>query len=185
MPGLRRHIFPQLELHTRARPGRSYRYKTLVEMLDRAAERYGARPALDSRTPSGQRTSISYRELHDRAQRAGLLLDTRGIKPGDRVLLIAENSPDWVIAYFAILYAGAVAVPLDHLISADELAAVSRIAEPRAALISAACSKRLGKAVGDAMSGIVEMELGELQRPFMLRANRPPRSRSNAARWHR
>ena len=169
MPGLRRHIFPQLELHTRARPGSSYRYKTLVEMLDRAAERYGARPALDSPTPSGQRTSISYRELHDRVQRAGLLLGTRGIKPGDRVLLVAENSPDWVIAYFAILYAGAIAVPLDHLISADELAAVSRIAEPRAALISAACSKRLGKSVGEAMSGIVEMELGDLQRPFMLR----------------
>jgi long-chain acyl-CoA synthetase len=169
MPGLRRHIFPQLELHTRARASGSYRHKTLVEMLDRAAERYGASPALESHSPSGQRTSISYRELRDRAHRAGLLIGTRGIKPGDRILLIAENSPEWVIAYFAILYAGAVAVPLDHLISADELAAVSRIAEPRAALISAACAKRLGKSVREAQRGIVEMELGDLQRPFMLR----------------
>jgi long-chain acyl-CoA synthetase len=168
MPGLRRHIFPQLELHTRARPSGSFRHKTLIEMIDRAAERYGAQAALDSRTQSGQRTSISYREMRDRAHRAGLLLGTRGIKPGDRVLLIAENSPEWVIAYFAILYAGAVAVPLDHLISPEELAAVSRIAEPRAALISAACAKRLGKAVREAASGIVEMELGDLQRPFML-----------------
>ncbi len=168
MPGLRRHIFPQLELHTRARPSGSFRHKTLVEMLDRAAERYGAQAALDSRSQSGQRNSISYREMRDRAYRAGLLLGTRGIKRGDRVLLIAENSPEWVIAYFAILYAGAVAVPLDHLISPDELAAVARIAEPRAALLSAACAKRLGKAVGEATSGIVEMELGDLQRPFML-----------------
>jgi long-chain acyl-CoA synthetase len=170
MPGLRRHIFPQLELHTRARPGGSFRYKTLVEMLDRAAERYGARPALDSRNPSGQRTSISYRELRDSAHRAGLMLGTRGINPSDRVLLIAENAPEWVVAYFAILYAGAVAVPLDHLISAEELATISRIAEPRAALVSPACARRLGKAVRTAMPGIVEMELGELERPFVLRA---------------
>ncbi len=170
MPGLRRHIFPQLELHTRARPGGSFRYKTLVEMLDRAAESYGARPALDSRNLAGQRTSISYRELRDSAHRAGLMLGTRGIKPGDRVLLIAENAPEWVIAYFAILYAGALAVPLDHLISADELATISRIAEPRAALVSLACARRLGKAVRTAMPGIVEMELSELERPFVLRA---------------
>jgi long-chain acyl-CoA synthetase len=168
MPGLRRHIFPQLELHTRARPSGSFRHKTLIEMIDRAAERYGAQAALDSRSPSGQRTSISYREMRDRAHRAGLLLGTRGIKPGDRVLLISENSPEWVIAYFAILFAGAVAVPLDHLISPDELAAVSRIAEPRAALVSAACAKRLGKAMREVASGIVEMELADLQRPFML-----------------
>jgi long-chain acyl-CoA synthetase len=170
LPGLRRHIFPQLELHTRARPSGSFRFKTLVEMLDRTADLYGARPALDACGPSAQRTSISYRELRDRARRAGLLLGMRGIKPGDRVLLIAENSPEWVIAYFAILFAGAVAVPLDHLISADELATISRIAAPRAALVSTACAARLGTAVRNTANGIVEMGLAELERPFVLRA---------------
>jgi long-chain acyl-CoA synthetase len=170
LPGLRKHIFPQLELHTRARPSGSFRHKTLVEMLDWAAERYGARPALEARNGPGHRTSISYRELRDRARRAGLLLGSRGIKPGDRVLLIAENCPEWVIAYFAILCAGAVAVPLDHLITDDELATISRIATPRAALVSAACARRLGEAVRSATTGIVEMELGELERPFVLRA---------------
>ena len=170
LPGLRRHIFPHLELHTRARPSGSFRHKTLVEMLDRAAERYGAGAALEARKPSGQRTSISYRELRDRARRAGLLLGTRGIKPGDRVLLIGENSPEWVIGYFAILCAGAVAVPLDHLITAAELATISRIAGPRAALASAACARRLGKSMQAATSGMVEMELSELERPFVLRA---------------
>ncbi|HEX3409555.1 MAG TPA: AMP-binding protein, partial [Candidatus Binataceae bacterium] len=170
LPGLRRHIFPQLELHTRARPSGSFRHKTLVEMLDRAAERYGAASALESRSASGRPTVASYRELRDRARRAGLLLGTRGIKPGDRVLLIAENSPEWVIAYFAILCAGAVAVPLDHLISTDELATISRIAAPRAALVSSACAQRLGDSIRSASAGIVEMELAELERPFILRA---------------
>ena len=168
MPGLRRNIYPQLELHTRARPSGSFRHKTLIEMLDRAAEQWGARVALESLKPSGQRTDLSYRELRDRAHRAGLLLVTRGVEPGDRVLIVAENSPEWAVAYFAIQYAGAVAVPLDDRISGDELALIIRLTEPRLALLSTACSKR----VGDGLSGIAEMELGDLQRPFVLR-NQP------------
>ena len=43
----------------------------------------------------------------------------RGVKPGDRVLLIGENSPEWVLAYFAILAAGAVAVPLESVTAGE------------------------------------------------------------------
>ncbi len=43
MPGLRRHIFGQLDLHTR-RQRSLPRFRSLVDLLDRAAERYGSRP---------------------------------------------------------------------------------------------------------------------------------------------
>ena len=144
LPGLRRHIFPQLDLHTRGRPKSLPRHRSLVDMLDRAADRYGSRVAMIARRPSGEQTQTTYRELRDRAHRAALLLATRGIKPGDRVLLIGENSPDWVLGYFAILCAGAIAVPLDQLISAEELAPICKIAEPAAVLRSNAVHKRLG-----------------------------------------
>jgi long-chain acyl-CoA synthetase len=169
LPGLRHHIFPQLDLHTRTRPRRPLRYRTLIELLERAAEQYGARVALESRTVSGQSTTLTYRELRDSAARAGLLLRTRGIKPEDRVLLISENSPEWVIAYFAILYAGAVAAPLDHLVSAEELAPICRIAEPAGALISKKCAERLRNTLKELAPGICELELSELRRPFALR----------------
>jgi long-chain acyl-CoA synthetase len=174
MPGLRRHIFPQLELHTRTRQRRLPRHKSLTAMLDHAAEAYGSRVALEGRLASGHRTPISYRELRDGALRGGRLLQTRGVKPGDRVLLIAENSPAWALAYFAILYAGAIAVPLDHQIASEELAPISRIAQPRAALLSSECKRRLGNSVCDSADGIAELELNELQRPFMMRAPAPP-----------
>src|SRR5271156_3516139 len=169
LPGLRRHIFPQLDLHTRGRQKSLPRHRSLVDMLDRAADRYGSRVAMIARRPSGDQTQTTYRELRDKAHRAALLLATRGIKPGDRVLLIGENSPDWVIGYFAILYAGAIAVPLDHLVAADELAPIGRIAQPRAALLSAECKRRLGVQVREAAPGIAELELAELQRPFIMR----------------
>ena len=167
MPGLRRHIFGQLDLHTR-RQRSLPRYRNLVDLLDRAAERYGSAPALIARRPAGERTTVSYRELRDRAHRAALLLARRGIKPGDRVLLVSENSPDWVLGFFAILCAGAVAVPLDHLISADELAPICKIAQPRAALRSGAVAKHLGDAIRTVAPGAVEIDLAELTRPFIL-----------------
>lgn len=171
MPGLRRHIYPQLEIHTRGRYKSLPRYRNLVDLLDRAADRYGAQVAMIARRPSGEQSQITYRELRDKARRAAMLLATRGIKPGDRVLLIAENSPDWVLGYFAILCAGAIAVPLDHLMSAEELAPICKIAEPSAALRSAAVHRRLGSAIKDTVPKITELDLAELGRPFILRGD--------------
>ena len=176
LPGLRRHIFPQLDLHTRGRAKSLPRHRSLVDMLDRAADRYGSKVAMIARRPSGEQTQTTYRELRDKAHRAALLLATRGIKPGDRVLLIGENSPDWVLGYFAILCAGAIAVPLDQLISAEELAPIYKIAEPAAVLRSSAVHKRLGSSLKDAHPKLIEIDLGELARPFILRgdAKTPP-----------
>jgi long-chain acyl-CoA synthetase len=176
LPGLRRHIFPQLDLHARGRPKSLPRHRSLVDMLDRAADRYGSRVAMIARRPSGDEIQTTYRELRDRAHRAALLVATRGIKPGDRVLLIGENSPDWVLGYFAILCAGAIAVPLDQLISAEELAPICKIAEPAAVLFSNAVHKRLGSTLGDAHPKLIELDLAELARPFILRgvAKTPP-----------
>jgi long-chain acyl-CoA synthetase len=175
LPGLRHHIFPQLDLHTKGRPNLLKRHRSLVAMLDNAADRYGSRVALIARQPSGQKTSTTYRELRDSSHRAALLLLSRGVSPGDRVLLIGENSPEWVLAYFAIICAGAVAVPLDHLISAEELAPICAIAEPTAALRSNAVATRLEDGIAGAVPGVIEIDFAELSRPFILKkAVTPP-----------
>ena len=175
MPGLRRHIFPQLDLHTKGRPNLLKRHRSLVDMLESAADRYGSRVALVARQASGQKSSMTYRELRDSSRRAALLLAGRGVKPGDRVLLIGENSPDWALGYFAIVCAGAVAVPLDHLISADELPPICAIAQPSAAIRSAAVAERLGDGITAAVPRIIEVDFAELSRPFILKkAIAPP-----------
>ena len=60
-------------------------------------------------------------------------------------------------------------MPLDHLISPDELAPICRIATPSAALCSEAVAKRLGGALVELNSEIVELEFAELSRPFVLK----------------
>jgi fatty-acyl-CoA synthase len=65
---------------------------------------------------------ISYARLLDEVERlAGYLERRAGVKHGDRVILFAQNSPQFVIAYYAILRANAVVVPLNPMNVADEL----------------------------------------------------------------
>jgi long-chain acyl-CoA synthetase len=67
-------------------------------------------------------TTLSYDQLHGAAQRfAGALRDL-GIHPGQHVALLLPNVPHFTIAYFGTLAAGAVVVPLNVLLTADEVA---------------------------------------------------------------
>ncbi len=54
-------------------------------------------------------------------QLAGYLEKDCGVQTGDRVLLYMQNSPQWVIGYYAILRANAVVIPVNPMNKADEL----------------------------------------------------------------
>jgi fatty-acyl-CoA synthase len=68
-------------------------------------------------------TQISYAELLRSAEAlAGFLQQACGVGKGDRVLLYAQNCPQFVIGYYAILRADAVVVPVNPMNKRDELA---------------------------------------------------------------
>jgi long-chain acyl-CoA synthetase len=58
------------------------------------------------------------------ARRAGALVTTFGIRPGDRVALVAGNCPEYLEWLFATWYAGAVAVPVSSRLHAREAVAL-------------------------------------------------------------
>ncbi|WP_418315072.1 long-chain fatty acid--CoA ligase [Piscinibacter sakaiensis] len=67
-------------------------------------------------------TAISFAEFKSEAEQlAGFLQQECGIKAGDRVLLCMQNSPQWVLAFYAILRANAVVVPVNPMNRTDEL----------------------------------------------------------------
>lgn len=89
---------------------------TVFENLQVAALRYGAAPAIHFLG-----TAVSYDRLLDEAQRfAGWLLHI-GLQKGDRVALYLQNSPQWLVAYYGILRAGGVAVPISPMNRENEL----------------------------------------------------------------
>ena len=68
------------------------------------------------------RHAVTFAEFKDEAERiAGFLQQRCGVKAGDRVLLYMQNSPQWVLAFYGILRANAVVVPVNPMNLTDEL----------------------------------------------------------------
>jgi fatty-acyl-CoA synthase len=70
----------------------------------------------------GENERITYRQLADDADRVSALLWHRGIRKGDAVAYIGENSPDFLRVLFGVAQLGAVFVPLNTRLAAPELA---------------------------------------------------------------
>ncbi|MFI1918239.1 class I adenylate-forming enzyme family protein [Nocardia sp. NPDC020380] len=101
--------------------------RSLGDWLDDRAARYGERPLVIT-----DEVTLSYAETAALAVRFADGLVTLGIRPGDHVALLMANYPEFVPLKFAIAKAGAVAVPLNYLYRADELAYVLGQSECRA-----------------------------------------------------
>lgn len=65
---------------------------------------------------------LRFADFRAQAERiAGFLQRDCGVQPGDRVLLDMQNSPQWVLAFYGILRADAVVVPVNPMNKTDEL----------------------------------------------------------------
>ena len=64
---------------------------------------------------------LTYSQLQDQAERLAATLCRQGLQSGDRVILLMQNCPQWVVAHFAILRANAVVVPVNPMNRAEEL----------------------------------------------------------------
>ncbi|QHJ71653.1 AMP-binding protein [Planococcus halotolerans] len=65
---------------------------------------------------------VTYKELYDSAMKFASYLQSLGIKKGDRVAIMLPNSPQAVIGFYGILYAGGVVVMTNPLYTEREIA---------------------------------------------------------------
>jgi long-chain acyl-CoA synthetase len=65
---------------------------------------------------------LSYGELDERSARLAALLGEKGIGPGDRIGVMLPNVPEFPIAYYGVLRAGAIVVPMNVLLKRREIA---------------------------------------------------------------
>jgi long-chain acyl-CoA synthetase len=70
------------------------------------------RPAVMQYKKDDRWIDVSLPEFRDKVRWFSTALRTLGVKPGDRVAILSENRPEWTMADFAILAAGAVSVPI-------------------------------------------------------------------------
>ncbi len=82
----------------------------LVELFERTARGRGEQPFLWLKREGVYRPWSWQRAAHE-ARLLARVLRAKGVAPGDRVLLVADNRPEWLIADLAIMTAGAITVP--------------------------------------------------------------------------
>lgn len=105
---------------------------TLRQIVEQGAERFGDLPALSN---IGE-DPVSYQELYDSVSSLASWLSSQGIGYRDTVAILAENSPNWGIVYFAITSMGAVAVPILTEFHSDAIAHIIRHSEAKAVFVS-------------------------------------------------
>ncbi|HXY20120.1 MAG TPA: long-chain fatty acid--CoA ligase, partial [Gemmatimonadales bacterium] len=95
---------------------------TLTRLFYDALERHGHKPEAVACKPAGAPwRSLTHREVAQRVLRAGLALRRLGIHRGDRVAILSENRPGWLVADFACLAVGASDVPIYPTLPARQL----------------------------------------------------------------
>ena len=89
----------------------------LVNILEESAKNFSWRNALVS-----EKESLSFQVLNKRANQLSFGLRERlGLKKGEKVAILLNNCPEFIVALFAILKAGAICVPLNVFLTFNEL----------------------------------------------------------------
>jgi long-chain acyl-CoA synthetase len=133
--------------------------ETVNQYLFGALDRYG-----DLVMQVHRDRTWTYREAARAAHGVALHLREKGVQPGDRVALIAENSPQWLHAFAGVLAIGGVVVPRGEDISNSEL---ELILEHSGSRVVFAGTKRVAERIPDGFD-VIPMEGGGFPEPADL-----------------
>src|SRR5476649_504544 len=90
---------------------------TPLEFARRTRALYGAREAVVDGA-----IRLTYAQFFERCDRFSTALQRLGVKPGDRVAYIAPNTHAQLESFYAVPQIGAVLVPINYRLSADDFA---------------------------------------------------------------
>lgn len=68
-----------------------------------------------------ENTKLTFRQLNDRANRAANALKKIGVKQGNRVAILAQNSPEYYDVFYGVGKIGAIVVPINWRLAAPEI----------------------------------------------------------------
>ncbi|HLX81390.1 MAG TPA: long-chain fatty acid--CoA ligase [Burkholderiales bacterium] len=137
-------------------------------------------------------SALSYAALErEAAALAGFLQQRCGVARGDRVLLYAQNSPQFIIGYYAILRADAVVVPVNPMNKSEELAHYIGDSDARVAIAAQELWREIEPHVGKGIEHCILasysdflVEKTDLKVPDFVRAPRLEVARAEVAPWN-
>ncbi len=121
------------------------RPRRVTELLE-DAQRWGGRDHLVQGT-----RRVTFTGMAAAAAQVAAYLAGRGLRPGDRMLLLARNSPDWVISLWAGLRLGAVVAPGNRWWNETEIAHAVGLLRPAVIVADSDMARRLPSGLGPAV----------------------------------
>ena len=100
------------------------------------------------------RRSLTYAQWHERNLRLAHALMALGLRPGDRVALLAYNCIEWMELYAGLAAAGLVAVPINFRLTSSEIAYIVAHSEAQAVIAQDELCDRL-EAARDEVAPVV------------------------------
>jgi fatty-acyl-CoA synthase len=136
-------------------------------------------------------TAIDYRRFKQETEKvAGWLQQVCGVKKGDRVLLYMQNSPQFMTAFYGILRADAVVVPVNPMNLTGELRHYMTDSGAKVAFAAQELYPRIQPLLGDGLDKIVVATysdyleaLTDLHVPDFVKAPRMPVTDAGAVTW--
>ena len=110
-------------------------YKAIPEVFFEIAEKYPDKPALLYKK-EGVYFPITYKELSEKVENLSGYLSNFGVGKGDKVAILSENRPEWVISDLSIMTIGAVAVPLHTTFNPKAICNVLEHSEAKILIVS-------------------------------------------------
>lgn len=110
---------------------------TIQEMLERKSSLYADRIAYSIRKNDLSVSSFTFSEVFTLFTGFSAHLKALGLKKREHVAIVGENSPQWAISYFAVIWAGAIAVPLDARAKTEHIKQVLALSDSRFLIASA------------------------------------------------
>jgi long-chain acyl-CoA synthetase len=101
---------------------------------------------------------LTYAQLDERSARLAALLRERGLQPGDRVGVMLPNVPQFPIAYYGVLRAGGVVVPMNVLLKRREIAFYLEDSGAKILLAWHGFAEEARDGAADAGSELIEVE---------------------------
>lgn len=106
------------------------------DIVKRAVENFGDKTAMII-SRDGKYKCWSFNQFKDQVNAVAEALVDRGFSRTSRGIVIGANTPEWVIAYHAIFFAGSCTVPVDPNLPADELEEILARSEAEAVFCDA------------------------------------------------
>lgn len=136
---------------------------SIPEQLRRITSKFPDKTALQVKR-NGTWFKLTYKQLEDKSLKVSSFLVREGLRKNDACAIILENRPEWAVIYLGIVAAGLTCVPLDTLLSPDEINNLIRDSEAKVIFCSRDIfANKIDKRLKEGSAKIVLLDMPECE----------------------